>query len=98
MNSGPEPESESTEPLSAGPPRQEDVLGRRIGAALIDLALMVAVFAILAATIGESTVEGGELSLSSPGPREPCTWPLYFSTTSRSRRPSDRPWASSYWA
>lgn len=67
MNSGPEPESESTEPLSARPPRQEDVLGRRIGAALIDLALMVAVFAILAATIGESTVEGGELSFELTG-------------------------------
>ena len=61
MNSDPAPESESTEPPSAVPPREEDVLGGRIGAALIDLALLVAVFAILATTIGESTVDGSEV-------------------------------------
>jgi uncharacterized RDD family membrane protein YckC len=60
MNGGPEPESGSTEPPSAAPSGQEDLLGTRVGAALIDLALLVAVFAVLAATIGESTVgEGG---------------------------------------
>ena len=67
MNGGPEPESESTEPPSAAPPRREDLLGRRIGAALIDLALLVAVFAILAATVGESTVEGSEFSFELTG-------------------------------
>jgi uncharacterized RDD family membrane protein YckC len=66
MNSGPEPESESEAP-SGAPPRQEDMLGRRIGAALIDLVLLGAVFAILAATIGESTVEGGEVSFELTG-------------------------------
>jgi uncharacterized RDD family membrane protein YckC len=60
MSRVPGPESESIEPPSAAPPSQEDLLGRRIGAALIDLAVLAAVFAILAATIGESTVgEGG---------------------------------------
>jgi uncharacterized RDD family membrane protein YckC len=68
MNQVPEPESKSTETPSATPPSEEDVLGRRTGAALIDLALLVAVFAILAATIGESTVEGGEVSFELNGP------------------------------
>ena len=53
MNRISEPEAESTEPASTAPPSREDLLGRRISAALIDLALLVAVFAILAATIGE---------------------------------------------
>jgi uncharacterized RDD family membrane protein YckC len=60
MNSGPEPESESEAPFAA-PPRQEDMLGPRVGAALIDLVLLGAVFVILAATIGDSTVKGGEV-------------------------------------
>lgn len=64
MNSVPEPESGSTEPPSAARPGQEDLLGPRIGAALIDLALLVAVFAVLAATIGDSTIEGGEVSFN----------------------------------
>src|SRR6266545_2694116 len=67
MNRVPEPESESTEPQSAAPPGQEDLLGRRIGTALIDLALLLALFAILAATIGESTVEGGSFDFSLDG-------------------------------
>ena len=62
MNGVPAPESGSTEPPSAARPGQEDLLGSRIGAALIDLALLVAVFAILAATIGESTVGDGGFS------------------------------------
>ena len=67
MNRVPEPESGSTEPPSAASPGQEDLLGRRIGAALIDLAVLVAVFAILAATIGEGTVEGGSFSFELDG-------------------------------
>jgi uncharacterized RDD family membrane protein YckC len=67
MNRVPEPESGSTEPPSAAPPSQEDLLGRRIGAALIDLALLAAVFAILAATIGESTVDGASFSFELTG-------------------------------
>jgi uncharacterized RDD family membrane protein YckC len=61
MNSVPEPESGSTEPPAAAP-GQEDLLGPRIGAALIDIALLVAVLAILAATIGEATVGDGGFS------------------------------------
>ena len=67
MNRIPEPEAESTEPASAVPPSQEDLLGHRIGAALIDLALLVALFAILAATIGESTVGGDGFSFELDG-------------------------------
>ena len=59
MNRIPEPEAESTEPASTAPPSREDLLGRRIGAALIDVALLSALGAILAATIGESTVGDG---------------------------------------
>jgi uncharacterized RDD family membrane protein YckC len=59
LNRIPEPEAESTEPASAVPPSREDLLGRRIGAALIDVALLSALLAILAATIGESTVGDG---------------------------------------
>jgi uncharacterized RDD family membrane protein YckC len=67
MNRVPEPEPQSTKPPAAAPTSREDLLGPRIGAALIDLALLVAVFAILAATIGESTVEGGSLSFELNG-------------------------------
>jgi uncharacterized RDD family membrane protein YckC len=59
LNHIPEPEAESTEPASTAPPSREDLLGRRIGAALIDVALLSALLAILAATIGESTVGDG---------------------------------------
>jgi uncharacterized RDD family membrane protein YckC len=59
VNRIPAPDAEPTEPVSAAPPSREDLLGRRIGAALIDVALLVALFAILAATIGESTVGDG---------------------------------------
>ncbi|MGH3062167.1 MAG: RDD family protein, partial [Gaiellaceae bacterium] len=67
MNGAPEPESGSTEPPSAAPPGPEDLLGRRIGAALMDLVLLVAVFAILAATIGESSLEGSSFSFELDG-------------------------------
>ena len=67
MNRIPEPEAESTEPASTAPPSQEGLLGHRVGAALIDLALLVALFAILTATIGESTVGGGGFSFELPG-------------------------------
>jgi uncharacterized RDD family membrane protein YckC len=43
------------------------VLGRRISAALIDLALLLALFFVLGVTIGESRGEGGEFSVSLNG-------------------------------
>ena len=66
MSSVPEPPSQPTEPPAA-PPGQEDVLGRRISAALIDLALLVVLFIVLALTIGESETEGGSASLNLSG-------------------------------
>jgi uncharacterized RDD family membrane protein YckC len=54
-------------PPSAAPPGQEDLLGRRIGAALIDLALLGALFVVLAALIGESAMEDGSVSFELNG-------------------------------
>lgn len=42
-------------------------LGRRIGAALIDMALLALLFVLLAATIGESDTEGSSVSLNLDG-------------------------------
>jgi hypothetical protein len=53
----PEPPSQPAESPAPAPLDQEDVLGRRISAALIDLALLLGLFVILALTIGESKVE-----------------------------------------
>jgi uncharacterized RDD family membrane protein YckC len=66
MNSVLKPGSESTEATSPAP-GQEDVLGRRISAALRDLALLVVLFIVLALTIGESEAEGGSASLNLEG-------------------------------
>jgi uncharacterized RDD family membrane protein YckC len=48
-------------------PGREDVLGLRISAALIDLALLAGVFVVLALAIGERTAEGNNVSLSLSG-------------------------------
>jgi uncharacterized RDD family membrane protein YckC len=57
----PPPQPQSAEGLS---PDQEDVLGRRISAALIDLAVLLGLFVIIAVAIGESGTEGGSVSLT----------------------------------
>jgi uncharacterized RDD family membrane protein YckC len=54
-------------PNHAEPSGEEDVLGRRIGAALIDLALLVGLFIVVALAIGDSEVEEGSVSLSLSG-------------------------------
>jgi uncharacterized RDD family membrane protein YckC len=59
--------SEPSEPLSPVPAGQEDVLGRRIAAALIDIALLFGLFVVLGLTIGESKTEGGSASVSLNG-------------------------------
>ena len=66
MSSAPGPPSQPTE-SPAAPPGQEDVLGRRISAALIDLALLLGLFVVLALAIGESKVEDGSVSLNLNG-------------------------------
>jgi uncharacterized RDD family membrane protein YckC len=57
MNYIPEPPSPATEPVPPAPPGQEDVLGRRVGAALIDIALLAGVFLIFSLTVGEISTE-----------------------------------------
>jgi uncharacterized RDD family membrane protein YckC len=64
MTSVPEPSADPTEDTPTAPPSgQEDVLGRRISAALIDLALLVGLFVVVALAIGEAEVEDGSVSL-----------------------------------
>jgi Clp amino terminal domain, pathogenicity island component len=52
-----------TEPPPPALPGQEDLLGRRIAAALIDLALLTGLGLILGLTVGESSVGGGSYSV-----------------------------------
>jgi uncharacterized RDD family membrane protein YckC len=53
--------------VPASPPHTTDVLGLRIVAALIDLAILTVVFVVLAATIGEFDLAGGEFSITLNG-------------------------------
>lgn len=66
MSVAPAPPQPS-EPLPDAPIGGEDLLGVRIAAALIDLALLTALFAVLAALIGESTLEERAFSFSLGG-------------------------------
>jgi hypothetical protein len=54
----PEP-SQASEPVPDGSVGGEDLLGLRIGAALIDLALLLVLFVVLAVVVGEASVGGG---------------------------------------
>ena len=67
MTSVLEPGSEPAPPPSPGRVGQEDLLGRRISAALIDLGLLIVLFIVLALAIGESDTEGGSASLNLSG-------------------------------
>src|SRR6266508_5668612 len=58
MNQIPEPASPATESVPPAAPAQEDLLGRRSGAALIDVALLIGVFVIFILTVGEIRTEG----------------------------------------
>jgi uncharacterized RDD family membrane protein YckC len=59
MSQLPEPPAPATEPAPPAPPVQEDLLGRRSVAALIDVALLTGVFLIFSLTVGEVSTEGG---------------------------------------
>jgi uncharacterized RDD family membrane protein YckC len=59
MDQIPEPPSLAAEPLPPAPPAQEDLLGRRSLAALIDVALLIDVFLIFSLMVGEISTEGG---------------------------------------
>ena len=53
--------------MSASPPARTDVLGRRIGAGLVDLLIVVALFAVLAVTLGDTQSGDGNASASLNG-------------------------------
>src|SRR5512132_198335 len=62
MNQIPEPPAPATEAVLPAPPAspgQEDLLGRRISAALIDVALLTGVFLIFGLTVGQVRTESG---------------------------------------
>src|SRR5512132_2071279 len=59
MNQIPEAPSPATEPVPPASPDQEDLLGRRSGAAFIDVALLTGVFLIFSLTVGEVRTESG---------------------------------------
>ena len=59
---GPAPAEPQPPPPAS--PGQEDLLGLRIAAALIDLALLAGLFLILSATVGETIVEGASFNVS----------------------------------
>jgi uncharacterized RDD family membrane protein YckC len=59
MNQIPEPPAPATEQVAPAPPGQEDLLGRRSGAALIDVALLTGVYLIFSLTVGEIRTESG---------------------------------------
>ena len=67
MSSASDPTAQPTETASTAPPVQEDLLGRRISAALIDLGLLVGLFIVVALAIGKTETEGGSVSLALDG-------------------------------
>ena len=62
-----EPQSQPAQQVSSAPLEQEDLIGRRISAALIDLGLLVGLFIVLALAIGEAETKGGSVSLALGG-------------------------------
>jgi uncharacterized RDD family membrane protein YckC len=58
MDQVPEPPSVATESVPPAPAAQEDLLGRRSAAALIDVALLTGVFLIFSLTVGEIRTQG----------------------------------------
>ena len=61
------PAGASSRPVSAPAPARTDVLGRRIGAGLVDLLVVVALFAVLAILLGDTRAEDGNASASLNG-------------------------------
>jgi uncharacterized RDD family membrane protein YckC len=68
LGGGESPAPAGPQPPSPASPNREDLLGLRIAAALIDLALLAGLFVILSVTVGEATAGGGSFYVSlSPG-------------------------------
>jgi uncharacterized RDD family membrane protein YckC len=59
-----------TAPGSLEPAGSDDVLGRRIAAGLIDVALLIVLFVVLGVTIGDTKTEGGNNTVALNG------WPF----------------------
>jgi uncharacterized RDD family membrane protein YckC len=57
-------------PGSLEPAGSDDVLGRRIAAGLIDVALLIVLFVVLGVTIGDTKTEGGNNTVALSG------WPF----------------------
>ena len=72
------PQASSEDPVPATPPPEpapgpENLLGLRVAAALIDLALLAGILAILSAAVGQANVSGGNFSVYLTG-----TWAVVF--------------------
>ena len=72
------PQASSEDPVPATPPPgpapgPENLLGLRVAAALIDLALLAGILAILSAAVGQANVSGGNFSVYLTG-----TWAVVF--------------------
>lgn len=69
MGTGPERPSPTTEPVATSPDHSDGIFGRRIAAAFLDLALLLALFVILGLPLGEGNLGGGGplVSLSGAG-------------------------------
>ena len=72
------PQASSEDPVPATPPPgpapgPEDLLGLRVAAALIDLALLAGILTILSAAVGQANVSGGNFSVYLTG-----TWAVVF--------------------
>jgi hypothetical protein len=88
----PPPASEPVLPASAD---GEDLLGARIGAALIDLALLGGLFIVLSVTIGEASAGGGGFSFYLDGADFVLSVGLALAYYFASEATIDKPWASS---
>jgi len=71
-----------------------DLLGLRIGAALIDLALLLVLFVVLAAVVGEASVDGRAFFFTLDGSGMAVYVALALLYYLCSRRRSGRPWTS----
>lgn len=93
---GPGGEDQLPVPASPGPPGMEDLLGLRIPAALIDLAVLVGLFLVLSVATGGASWDQG-FSFDLAGGALFLFLALALGTTSRLRRPSVRRWVSTCW-
>lgn len=79
MNQIPEAPAPATEQAPPAPPAQEDLLGRRISAALIDVALLTGVLVIFSLTVGEIEIRTASGTGWGVSPNlDPAWWLVYL--------------------